>query len=338
MGAGGAAGGTAGVGTGAGGQSTAAGGTANGGRNSAGGTNAGGNVSSGGAAAGGAAGSGGTPGSGGQSGSGGSPGSGGTTGGTADPAAIARVTGYLTNRSSGLPNYAYDNIDQNFGTPTEFDVLVHAIVMSCAEFAPSEPNWIEYCEAVLTSAIVAESSYDPNANNLDGYGTRDVNGTTANDPTVGLLQIRFSSTVQDYNSFGPLDKIAAIGCTWPPELSGKTDPVFWATSGGATYLSFMQDVSCNVGLAAWYYFTNATGNGGATPVYSYQYCQGSGIAGNMVIGLLSHLMGPGFPRPPDANNPYVTGIKGRFATLLGGLPDPDPFATTLVPEVAKYCR
>jgi hypothetical protein len=100
----------------------------------------------------------------------------------------------------------------------------------------------------------------------------------------------------------------------------------------------MQDVACNIGLATWYYFINATGNGGSTATYAYQYCQGTGTAGTMVIGLLSHLQGPGFTRPPDASNSYVTGIKGRFTSLLGGtLPSPDPFTQSLSPETSKYC-
>jgi len=187
---------------------------------------------------------------------------------------------------------------------------------------------------------VAESSYNPSASNLDDYGRRSLSaGGTANDPVVGLLQIRFSSTVQDYNYYGPLDKMAAIGCSWPAELSGHaTDETFWATSGGTTYLAFMQDVACNIGLATWYYFVNATGNGGSTATYAYQYCQGQGTAGTLVIGLLSHLQGPGFARPADASNTYVTGIKGRFTSLLGGtLPSPDPFTQSLSPEPSKYC-
>ena len=44
----------------------------------------------------------------------------------------------------------------------------------------------------------------------------------------------------------------------------------------------MQDVACNVALAGWYYFYNATGNGGANAVYISNYCGGSGIAGTMV--------------------------------------------------------
>ena len=263
----------------------------------------------------------------------------GAGGGAADPTEIAKVSGWLTTTSSGLPNYAYTNIQKNFPTPAAFDALVHAIVMSCTEFAPAEANWLGYCEAVITSAIVAESSYDPNSDVTDTYATRMVNGAAANDPTVGLLQIRFSSTVHDYNYYGPLPKMAAIGCSWPAALEGQADDAtFWATMGGTTYLSFMQDPSCNIALATWYYFINATGNGGATATYAAQYCQGQGVAGDMVIGLLSHLQGPGFTRPPDAGNSYVTGIKGRFTSLLGGLPDPDPFTESLAPEPTKFCR
>jgi hypothetical protein len=146
--------------------------------------------------------------------------------------------------------------------------------------------------------------------------------------------------VNDFNYYGPLSKMAGIGCAWPAGLATHAnDPVFWATAGGKTYTSWMQTPACNIALATWYYFENATGNGGQTPIYTYQYCKGQGIAGDMVIGLLSHLEGPGFPRPPDATNPYVTGIKSRFVTLIGGtLPSPDPFTESLVPEVTKYCK
>ena len=57
----------------------------------------------------------------------------------------------------------------------------------------------------------------------------------------------------------------------------------------------------------------------------------------MVIGLLSHLDGPGFTRPADPTTPYVVEIKGWFTALLGGLPSPDPFTQTLVPQTTTYC-
>ena len=85
-----------------------------------------------------------------------------------------------------------------------------------------ETDWLRKCEAVLTSAIVAESSYTPTSVVVDSYATRTVGGVTANDPTVGLLQIRFSSTVHDYNYFGSLPKmamVAADGSTGPLKVS-----------------------------------------------------------------------------------------------------------------------
>lgn len=63
-----------------------------------------------------------------------------------------------------------------------------------------------------------------------------------------------------------------------------------------------------------------------------------GIGGNIVIGLISHLMGPGFTRPADPNNAYAAGIKRRFTNLLGGLPNPDPFGVSLSPNVSQYCK
>ena len=226
------------------------------------------------------------------------------------------------------------------------DRLVDSIVGACAAFAPRLANWQEYCEAMVTSEIVSESSYNPGTPTpgppstasvvYDSYATQ--NGS--NDPTVGLLQVRFGSTVHDFNYYGPLATIAAIGCQWPAGLASQADVTsFWRTSGGTVAnLTFMEDPACNIPLAAWYVFMNATGNGGASAVYAADYCGGKGIAGNVVIGLLSYLEGPGFTRPADPTNAYPAGIKTRFAKLLGGLPSPDPFGVSLSPDVTRYCK
>ncbi len=267
-------------------------------------------------------------------------------GGAFPAAEVTRVANWLSNSKSGLENYAYTNIDMYFPVGDKRDRLVNSIVGACAAFAPPLPDWAMYCEAIVTSQIVSESSYVPGNPTpgppgspsvvYDSYSTQ--NG--ANDPTVGLLQIRFSSTVHDYNYYGPLAKIAAIGCDWPAGLAGQADkPSFWTTSGGTVAnLTFMEDPACNIPLAAWYVLMNATGNGGANAVYAADYCAGKGIAGNVVDGLLSHLDGPSYPRPADASNAYPAGIKTRFVKLLGGLPSPDPFGVTLSPSVSQYCK
>lgn len=249
-------------------------------------------------------------------------------GGLFDPAELVRVGGWLSNTSSGLESYAYTNIDMYFPVGPKRDRLVSSIVGACAAFAPRLPGWQVYCEALETSEIVSESSYNPGS----------VNGST--DPTVGLLQVRFSSTVQDYNYYGPLPTIEAIGCSWPASLAGQTQgSSFWSTSGSlVANLTFMEDPACNIPLAAWYVWMNATGNGGPTAIYAAGYCGGKGVAGDIVEGLLSFLDGPAYSRPANANDSYVTGIKTRFGKLLGGLPTPDPFGVTLSPNVSQYCR
>jgi hypothetical protein len=355
------------------------GGSANGGASNGGASNAGSSNSAGSQAVGGSVATGGGAGSSaagnsnggasgaagaGKAGSGGSAGS--STGVAACPGASATefnlVSGWLsdTQTKGALPAYAYSNIQTNFPVGSAFDQLACSIAMSCVEFAPMEANWLRECEAVLTSAIVAESSYNPKEVVNDSYSMRTVGNVSANDPTIGLLQIRFSSTVHDYNYFGAVPKMAAIGCTWPAELSSQPDTdTWWATNGGTSYIPFMQQVPCNIGLAAWYYFYNATGNGGQNALYISDYCAGHGVAGTMVDGLLSHLMGGAYPRPADANNAYpwgieccaggspsdttCTGCSGRFAAFMGigtsnARPTPDPFQEQLMPEVSKYCR
>jgi len=76
--------------------------------------------------------------------------------------------------------------------------IVTAIINTCAEFAPPGAQWQTYCQMFLVGAINAESSYDALAGSA-GAGT---------DPTVGLLQIRFSSTVRDFADYGPVDAMA----------------------------------------------------------------------------------------------------------------------------------
>jgi hypothetical protein len=260
-----------------------------------------------------------------------------------NPTEVARVSGWLSNPSSGLLSYAYTNIDMYFPVGTARDTLVDSIVGACSAFAPRLAGWQEYCEALEASEIVAESSYNPGTPSttsasvvFDGYAT--ANGS--NDPTVGLLQIRYSSTVHDFNYYGPIATIEAIGCPWPASLATQADvSSYWRTAGGTTAnLAFMENPACNIPLAAWYVWMNATGNGGANAVYANNYCAGDGIAATIVVGLLSYLEGPAFTRPADASNSYVTGIKSQFGNLLGGLPSPDPFGVTLSPEVSVFCK
>jgi hypothetical protein len=316
-------GGSSGVGgaTSSGGATTTSGGSGS----SSGGSGSG----TGGATGGTGSASGGSSATGGGSATGGSNGSGGTSGDNA--AALARVAEFITK----LPDWAQANI----GSEDLKNQIIDAIVKSCIEFAPPGDEWQIYCEAQIASSMLKESSYQQELVVTDGYATRDVSGTPANDPTIGFLQVRFSSTVSDYNALGPLDKMQRIGCDFQDFGHDTSDQNFWAVTGPTANLTFMETPACNIGLATWYYYYNATGNGDANnPTYLYQYCQGNGVPANLIIGLLSHLRGPGGAhQEPTATDPYVVAIKDQFQVFLGTV-DPDPFTIELSPDTTKYCR
>jgi hypothetical protein len=273
------------------------------------------------------------------------------SGSTADPMGAATVSSYLDSLPYGDP------------TGTERSQIIDAILKSCYEFGPppSDTGWQpQYCWAHLVAAIEKESSYGASENVLDSYGMRTVtvNGAseTASDPTIGLLQIRFSSTVHDFAGQGPLDRLACIGCTFPSTFashkSESGDSDFWAVSGPTQNLALMESVACNVGMGAWYYYTYATGNGNPAQVtYLSQYCGGQGTAANLITGLRSHLEGPAaangvvadmtalaaLQSSDDNAYKYVTSIKGWFDTMVGAVSGTHPFFIPLAPQTVQYC-
>ena len=110
---------------------------------------------------------------------------------------------------------------------------------------------------------------------LAGYVTGVAPCRARRSPRQSLrLQGRFATTIRD--------ALQRIGCDFPETVSGDT---------AQPYMSMMQDVACNVALGTWYYFIFATGSGGGSPVWVYQYCQGEGVAGDLRLGMLSHLCG-----------------------------------------------
>ncbi len=304
-----------------------------------------------------------TTGGGGTSTSGGSGGAAGHAGGTiadsgttmsppANPNGVATVTGWFNNMDV-IPSWATKNMG------SQRDAIISAIVKTCEQFGPpaaSNPGWKpEYCWAHLTGAMLKESSYTPTLNDTemspgrDGYSVRSLpSGKTAYDPTVGLLQIRFSSTVKDYNQFGPRAAMTAMGCNFPDlghtTEDGNSD--FWAATGAKANMAMMTSVACNAALGAWYYYVNATGQGTQNKtIYVYQYCTAGcamscPTAATLTVGLLSHLNGPSGAYKTDSGSlSYVNDIKGTFQACLGGtLPSPDPFTVKLNPARTQYCQ
>ena len=268
------------------------------------------------------------------------------TSAAAEPQAAAQIGTWLDQLPYGNP------------TGTARAEVIEAILRTCHVFAPSNAAFTKkYCHAHLVAAILKESSYDPALLGKDAYSKRPIGNQTANDPSVGLLQIRFSATVKDYALLGHLDKMTCIGCDIPQELvtnaNQSNDSTFWAVTGPTKYMSLMQKRACNVGFGAWYYYENATGNGnGSKTTYAEQYCAGQGTAANLVTGLRSHLMGPDVGRGVIANiagvnalqnsdsssYEYVTEIKSRFDGMIGAVSGTHPFFALLQPEKPRYCR
>lgn len=199
--------------------------------------------------------------------------------------------------------------------------IVTAIINACAEFAPPGPEWQTYCQMFLVAAINAESSYDVLAG-TSGAG---------DDPTIGLLQIRFSSTIRDFADYGPFDALERAGCDFGTVTSEDSY---------ATKADQMVDVNCNVAIGTWYYFIFGSGNGGPDVVWVYEYCRGGGggVAGNLHIGMACHLMGA------EAAHSSMSGADYYYDTIKGWF-DPcvtysgtHPFELPIEPDTDQYCR
>ena len=232
------------------------------------------------------------------------------TGGTTpvDPNASAAINACMDQLPWGAPDLS----------PEEREPIVTAIINTCVEFAPPGAEWQQWCQMFLVAAINAESSYNVMAG-TDGAGE---------DPTVGLLQIRFSSTIVDFAGSGPVDALARIGCDFGTVTSDDS----YATKG-----DMMVDVNCNIAIGAWYYFIFGSGNGGSDAVWVWQYCQGQGVAGSLHIGMACHLMGAEAAHSSlDGADYYYNQIKSWFDPCVS-YTEPHPFERTIEPDMGKYC-
>ena len=313
------------------------GGTSSGGTSS--GATSSGGTSSGGASSGGA-----------DAGQDGDDGLGLCSGAALEPAAAATIDGYI------------DTLPYDKPTGAARAEVVDAVLRTCHVFSPDpaqSPGWEKrFCWAHLVGAMLKESSYNAALLGNDAYSKRTLpGGQKANDPTVGLLQIRFSATVRDYSVLGPPDKMACIGCTFPASFAShkneSSDSSFWSVTGPTQNMALMKSRACNIGLGAWYYYASATSNGKPNQTtYAEQYCAGGGTAGNLITGLRSHLKGPDGGRgvignmnalnalqTSDATSyEYVTEIKSWFDVMTSPTAATHPFFVRLAPQPTQYCN
>ena len=172
---------------------------------------------------------------------------------------------------------------------------------------------------------------------------------------VGLLQVRFSTTVQGYVSLGQPKALACVGCNFPASITSHKNELgsspYWAVTGPTENMALMQSAKCNVGLGAWYYYLHATGNGNpAKATYVGDYCKGQGTAANVITGLRSHLEGSEKGRGVIANQAaldalgagsnaykYITAIKTPFDKMVSPPAGKHPFFLTMAPQLSQYC-
>lgn len=271
------------------------------------------------------------------------------TGAAGNPTGAATIEGYM------------DSLPSPPAAGATRDAAVDTILRACEAFGPppgSPAGWErEHCWAFLAASIAKESSYSPGVLVRDGYATRNVGGQTANDPVVGLLQIRFSSTVHEVSALASKSRLTCAGCVLPAALAAHaSEPgssAFWAVSGPTQHMAVMKDVACNVAMGAWFLFVNATGNGKASAVtYPDAYCAGGGTGGTVITGMLSHLKGSesgrgaitsqgalnGLQGSDPGGYGYVTEIKGWFNGMVGPTAGTHPFFLRLAPDAAQYCE
>jgi hypothetical protein len=241
-----------------------------------------------------------------------------STGGTSAATGGSGGTATDPNAATAI-SACIDKMPWGQSSITDRAALIDAVIKTCVEFAPPGAEWQTYCQMFLVAAMVTESSFNAALVVADAYG-----GTA--DPTVGLTQIRFSSTVKDFAAYGPVAALTRIGCNFG---------TIGASDTAAQHMTMMQDVACNLGLGAWYYFVFATGNGGSQVVWVSDYCGGGGIAGTLTRGMLSHQLG-GTGAIGVTGNAYTDNIRTRF-NLCVSVSGTHPFDLLLQPEPAKYC-
>lgn len=262
--------------------------------------------------------------------------------GASDPTAATTVGTYLDKLGSAGPE------------GTLRTQVIDAVIRACDAFAPPAGWPRSYCWAHLASEILKESSYNPASSVTDSYATRAIGSQTANDPTVGLLQIRFSSVVHDFVAQGPTARLASVGCTLPASLmahaSESGSSSFWAVTGPSANRSLVESVPCNVGFGAWYVYLNATGNGKSSGgTYLADYCAGQGTKANLVTGFRSFLEGPTAAygvlgsmsalQSSDSNGyAYIDAMKTSFDAMIGTVSGTHPFFLPLAPSTSTYCR
>ena len=185
----------------------------------------------------------------------------------------------------------------------EFDknkpAIAQAALSAAQRYFPELP--VKDAARLILSDIAQESTFDPKLN----VGP---NGEVAPDKTIGLLQPRAASNLEDFRNYASGDGLKrADGSAWDPKQT--QDPEL-----GKAWE--------NVHVGAWYMSQMA--RLGAISANEHYLWGRDGTAPTTVqTGLLSHFMGPGGAAKEGASNPdaakYLSMVGGEMEFLDAGL-------------------
>ncbi len=185
-----------------------------------------------------------------------------------------------------------------------------AILDACPLYFPDVP--LKNCARIFIAVALKESTF----NQFEAHEL------SAEFPTLGLLQIRKSSTVRDMNRYGNTAPLVERGIFFQDPTNEQ-----------------LMDISYSVHLGMWYISLHARSNAR----YARQYCVEEGETGNIVVGLSSHRIGPtAVQQGTDLHLAveYVDKIKADYLKLFEKdreTPQVDYFAQRL-PRLESLCR
>lgn len=195
-----------------------------------------------------------------------------------------------------------------------YQAIGNAILQACPVYFPEFP--LRECARIFIANVKKESTF----NQFEAHET------DSEFPTLGLLQIRRSSTVDSFNEYGNSAPLQAQG-------------IYFANPTDAQ----MMNIPYNIHLGMWYISLHGRSNAR----YTSDYCRHREIIeadpGNLAVGLSSHRIGPTAyqqGRNLDTAQSYVNKIRTDYLNLFqaeGQTPEADYFNQTL-PYLASLCR
>lgn len=191
-----------------------------------------------------------------------------------------------------------------------------AILDACPIYFPEFP--LLNCARIFVSNVLKEST----------FYQFEVNETDTEFPTLGLLQIRRSSTVEDFNAYGNTSVLQARDVYFADPTNDE-----------------MMHILYNIHLGMWYISLHGRSNAQYARVYCTDRETIEANPGTLTVGLSSHRIGPTAYREGDAGDlataqNYVDEIRTDYLSLFtaeGQTPDADYFNQTL-PYLASLCR